>query len=820
MSHCVIRWQAKVAALGLLMCLVLLSGSTCMNELLPGVGLDSGTKPPAAQNALPTITVSSPLSDMTITAGTVVQISWTLFDPTQQAKITVFFDTDKVASNGFTTLTIINNSNLGAPVFYNWDTTGLAAGTYYVGAQVDDGTNPPATSYAAGRVIVSSSVTTKECDLGDLGNTVKGCIFEGMSFVGRLGDVMAGRFDMLSVSGPPDGVSDFVLVAPQADSHYEEDPGVGEAYVIFGWDGQTTSRSDGWYKGGRFNVNQVGSDPDVPGFIVVGPAYITKSLGITSVQPLADLDGDRGSELMFGTPLLINGRYDSQDYDPESRIGYANAPFAYPTGPTPWNPDWHDWYGGRVWSSGYITVLASSTPGLYRGVTPTAPGLGGVIHIDEIGADPGDPVRRDLHPRSIRYLQSGVRVYPYAHLERWYDFLNNDYRFGQELGTEDVDGDGVPDWLISAPQNANDAGQIDIGFSEFAWLWNRTLPQTASSYSWPYMIQGPGGVDRIPIWPFALIDRIRGDELKAPHGHLGNPTGVGDFNGDKLGDVASSTPTWSGEGLPEAGAAYLVFGRAPFGDHAVSEIKDPVVLNALPGIAIFGTAAGDHVGQKMTALGRPNYGMVGHPKLRDFNGDGLPDWVISAPGRARTITDADGNVIEVRAQAGAIAIVWGNSRLDGQFTWDQIGTPDVPGIIITGTNQGDEFGTYIAEAGDLNGDGSDDLLVAAPGAENPITGVQDAGAVYVIYGPPAAGTNVAAYQKLSGTYDINDLLQNGPVKVRAYYGAAAGHRIGPVAGAGDINNDGYEDFLIADPVASPLGRTSAGEVYLIFGGKY
>ena len=408
-------------------------------------------------------------------------------------------------------------------------------------------------------------------------------------------------------------------------------------------------------------------------------------------------------------------------------------------------------------------------------------------------------------------------MYPYARLAGRYDFMNNDYRFGAALGTEDVDGDGAPDWLIAEPKANNDAGDITIGFSALAWLWTAALPQGSTSYSWPYMTAvgscPPGGrCDRVLWWPFGLIDYVRGDEMKAPNGELTNPTGVGDFNNDGLGDIGCSTPAYSAGGFkPDAGAAYVVFGRAPFGDHNVSEIKDPVVLSALPGIYIEGTVAGDRFGEQMTALGRPNYGMPGHPRLRDFNADNVADWVISAPGRS----------IPGRANVGSVAIVWGNSRLDGHFTYDQITTGEVPGIIITGANQGDRFGTWIAEAGDINGDGGDDLLVAAPGAENPMTGAQDTGCIYIIYGPPLAGAELNQYQALSGTYNIQDLLDNGgPIKVRVIYGSSAGHKIGPVAGAGDIDNDGYEDILIADPVAAPLGRTDAGEVYLVFGGKY
>lgn len=202
--------------------------------------------------------------------------------------------------------------------------------------------------------------------------------------------------------------------------------------------------------------------------------------------------------------------------------------------------------------------------------------------------------------------------------------------------------------------------------------------------------------------------------------------------------------------------------------------------------------------------------MVGQPKTRDFNADDLGDWAIAAPGYS----------VPTKANVGAVAIVFGNSRLDGRFTWDQIGTADLPGVIITGANQGDRFGTWIAEAGDINGDGSDDFLVAAPGAENPLTGAQDTGAVYIIYGPPSSGAQLNKYQALSGTYSVDNLLASGPIRVQVIYGSFAGHQIGPVAGAGDIDNDGFEDILIADPVAAPLGRTDAGEVFLVFGGDY
>jgi hypothetical protein len=816
MSQGVFGWRTKVTGLGLLGGVVLLSGATCWPPSLDLTGGQTGGQ--QAQTSPWSITVESPLQDMTILAGTVVQISWTAFTNGQPAKVTVFYDTDNNFANGVHNLQVVDLSSPAAPNRYNWSTTGLANGTYYAGAQLSDGTTS-LVSYAIGRVIVTGSVVGQAFSLDRLGkDPLKGCVFEGFSFGGYLGRAMAGRFDISSAAGTtavptqgaPDGISDFVIIAPKADSHYIEDPNSGEGYLIFGWDRASGNRSNRWYNGGHLMVNSVGTDPDIPGTILVGPGYISDSAGIVTVQPVADVDGDRGAELMFGTPYLLDGRQEHQDYDPADVLScglffppkYWNAPWCLPEVVTLANPDFHDlMYGGLVWSGGYVSIMSSTSP-LYDPTT----GLGSVIHVDDVGEALPFVGARDNHPRTRAPV--GLRIHPRSRVARYYDFLQNDYRFANSLGIEDVDGDGQAEWLIGAPRTDDDLGEVTFHFTSQMLLWTAALPNaTTSCYSWPYATCP----DRTLVWPDGLLDRLIGDATLAQGGQLENPVGIGDWNNDGLGDVAAAAWKASLNGvMPEAGIAYLIFGRAPFGDHSVADIKNPAVQKALSGVMIRGTAAGDRVGWQMTGLGRPNWGMPGSPRLRDFNADGLSDWVIAAPKRS----------VPGLANVGAVAIVFGHNRLDGRFTWDQIGTADLPGVIITGANQGDEFGTYIAEAGDINGDGSDDLLVASPGAENPLTGAQDTGAIYIIYGPPSAGATVNKYQALSGTYSVADLMASGPIKVQVIYGMTPGHKIGPVAGAGDIDNDGFEDILIADPLASPLGRTAAGQVYLIFGGAY
>ena len=246
MSQGVFGWRAKVTGLGLLLSVVVLSGATCLPPILD---LTAGTGTPAAQTVPMTITVDAPLATMNIAAGTTVQISWTAFNNGQPGQVKVFYNTSKSLA-GASNLTIVDLSAANPPSRYNWDTTGLGLGTYYVGATISDGTTTSAAVWANGSVIISTAAATKQYSLDELGTTIKGCVFEGFSFAGKLGTVMAGRFDMLSETALPaapgvaipDGISDFILVAPLADSHYVEDPEVGEAYLIFGWDGTTGSR--------------------------------------------------------------------------------------------------------------------------------------------------------------------------------------------------------------------------------------------------------------------------------------------------------------------------------------------------------------------------------------------------------------------------------------------------------------------------------------------------------------------------------------------------------------------------------------------------
>ncbi len=133
---------------------------------------------------------------------------------------------------------------------------------------------------------------------------------------------------------------------------------------------------------------------------------------------------------------------------------------------------------------------------------------------------------------------------------------------------------------------------------------------------------------------------------------------------------------------------------------------------------------------------------------------------------------------------------------------------------------GNRFGGSLANAGDVNGDGIDDLIVAAD-AETTATGSTTGGQAYLFYGSPrgllvgATGLREGYYVQSSTSPAVRSPVQINPP------GGAAGRRlgVGGVAGIGDVNGDGYGDFVISNSRQTGLvtGNTSYGGAFLFYG---
>jgi len=214
---------------------------------------------------------------------------------------------------------------------------------------------------------------------------------------------------------------------------------------------------------------------------------------------------------------------------------------------------------------------------------------------------------------------------------------------------------------------------------------------------------------------------------------------VGDVNSDGYDDIVIGAFRYPGGA--SYGRAYLFFGGP--------------VMNSVPDLVFDPPSGGTgQFGFSVASAG-------------DFNGDGYPDIIVGARGAMAS---------------GKAFIYYGGPSLDA--------TPD---FTLIGEITGSWFGNSVAPAGDVNGDGFDDVIVGAPMYG---TSVSQVGRAYVFFG----GSSPDA---------VPDKVFTGP---------AANDQVGWVVGsAGDMNGDGYADVFATAPRYFTSG-TNPGAAYVWFGG--
>ncbi len=237
--------------------------------------------------------------------------------------------------------------------------------------------------------------------------------------------------------------------------------------------------------------------------------------------------------------------------------------------------------------------------------------------------------------------------------------------------------------------------------------------------------------------------------------YAGGSVASGDFNNDGYDDLLIGALNEDAGGT-DAGAAYMVFGPVS-GDVGLAGADAKLT----------GTAAGDQAGKSVAAVG-------------DVDNDGSDDLLIASYKN----DDAGANT-------GAAYLFYGPATS---------GDLDTADAIIQGAAEQDFAGSWVSAAGDVDGDGYADVLIGAYRADteregNPFTNV---GISYLLHGP------------LSGT--INLSAANA-----SFIGESDSDQSGAqLSEAGDVNNDGYADFLIGAERADSNG-TDSGSAYLILG---
>ena len=247
---------------------------------------------------------------------------------------------------------------------------------------------------------------------------------------------------------------------------------------------------------------------------------------------------------------------------------------------------------------------------------------------------------------------------------------------------------------------------------------------------------------------------------------------AGDVNGDGIGDFIMSALYAGG-----SGRAYVIFGK----EGGLANMDLANALASGDGFAITGDAANDKLGFSVSGGG-------------DYNGDGFDDLVIGAAYADSSTSDY-----------GEVYVVFGKAS--------GFGTVDVGGadagndfIRITGDNEGDKLGFSVSFAGDVNGDGRDDLVLGAPSSDSDTL---NGGAAYVIFGQ-ADGSETD--RDLGAALAAGDGFVVGESSPNSYdqFGAS-------VSGAGDLNGDGFDDFIVGAPSADSFAA-DRGAAYIFFGG--